>query len=70
MAPARTPQPVIDKLNGEIEKILSRDDIRASWVKQGAVPLVMTQAKFKIFMEDQIKTWAKVVKDNHIALIR
>jgi len=39
-------------------------------VKQGAVPLIMTQAKFKIFMEDQIKTWAKVVKDNHIALIR
>jgi tripartite-type tricarboxylate transporter receptor subunit TctC len=70
MAPARTPQPVIDKLNGEIEKILSRDDIRSSWVKQGAVPLIMTQAKFKIFMEDQIKTWAKVVKDNHIALIR
>jgi tripartite-type tricarboxylate transporter receptor subunit TctC len=70
MAPAGTPQPVIDRLNSEISKILAREDIRDSWRQQGAVPLVMTQAKFKTFIEGQIETWAKVVKDNHIALIR
>jgi tripartite-type tricarboxylate transporter receptor subunit TctC len=70
MAPAGTPQPVVDKLNGEISKILSRQGVRDSWGQQGAVPLIMTQAKFKTFMEGQIATWAKVVKDNHIALIQ
>jgi tripartite-type tricarboxylate transporter receptor subunit TctC len=70
MVPTGTPQPVIDKLNGEIAKILARQDIRDSWRQQGAVPLVMTQAAFKTFMQSQIETWAKVVKDNHIALIQ
>jgi tripartite-type tricarboxylate transporter receptor subunit TctC len=70
MAPAGTPQPIIDKLNAEMAKILARDDIRASWVQQGAAPMIMTQGKFKTFMEGQIETWAKVVKDNHIAMIQ
>jgi tripartite-type tricarboxylate transporter receptor subunit TctC len=70
MAPAATPQPIIDKLNSEISKILSRDDIHASWKKQGAVPLIMTQARFTEFMNGQVATWAKVIQDNHIALIK
>jgi tripartite-type tricarboxylate transporter receptor subunit TctC len=70
MAPAATPQPIIDKLNSEISKILSRDDIRAAWSKQGAVPLIMTQARFTEFMNGQVATWAKVIQDNHIALIK
>jgi tripartite-type tricarboxylate transporter receptor subunit TctC len=70
MAPAGTPQPVIDRLNSEIAKILAREDIRDSWRQQGAVPLVMTQAKFKTFMESQVTLWAKVIKDNHITPVR
>jgi tripartite-type tricarboxylate transporter receptor subunit TctC len=70
MAPAGTPQPIIDKLNSEISTILSRDDIQAAWHKQGAIPLIMTQARFKTFMDGQVATWAKVIQDNHIALIK
>ncbi|HZQ14592.1 MAG TPA: tripartite tricarboxylate transporter substrate binding protein [Pseudolabrys sp.] len=70
MAPVGTPRSVIDKLNDEISNILSRPDIRETWAKQGAVPLVMTQAKFRTFMDGQVDTWAKVIKDNHIALIQ
>ena len=36
MAPAGTPQPIVDKLNREITKIVSRPDIKAAWEKQGA----------------------------------
>ena len=70
MAPAGTPQPIVDRLNSEISKILSRDDIQAAWHKQGAMPLIMTQARFTTFMDGQVATWAKVIKDNHIALIK
>lgn len=70
MTPAATPQPIVDKLNSEISKILSRDDIQVAWAKQGAVPLIMTQASFTAFMNEQVATWAKVIKDNHIALIK
>jgi tripartite-type tricarboxylate transporter receptor subunit TctC len=69
MAPAGTPQPIVDRLNSEITKILSRPDIKAAWGAQGAIPLTMTQPEFKSFMEGEIAKWAKLIKDNHIALI-
>jgi len=70
MAPAGTPAPIVAKLNNEIAKILARPDIQAGWQKQGATPFIMTQASFKTFMDGQVATWAKVIKDNHIALIK
>jgi tripartite-type tricarboxylate transporter receptor subunit TctC len=69
MAPKATPQPVIDRLNGAITTILRRPDIKEAWEKQGATPLVMTQPEFSAFMQAEVVKWAKVVKDNHIALI-
>ena len=66
MAPAGTPQPIIDKLNVEITKIVSRPDIKAAWEKQGADPVTMTQPQFKAFMEAQIAKWADVIKANNI----
>jgi len=70
MAPAGTPQPIVEKLNSEISKILSRPDIQSGWTKQGAIPLIMSQARFKTFMDGQVATWAKVINDNHIPLIK
>ena len=69
MAPAGTPQPIIDKLNAEITKIVSRPDIKAAWEKQGAEPVTMTQPQFKAFMDAQIAKWADVIKANHIPAI-
>ena len=42
MAPAKTPQAVIDKLNAEIAKVINRPDVKEAWAKQGAVPMVMS----------------------------
>ena len=69
MAPADTPRPIVDKLNAEITKIVSRPDIKAAWEKQGADPVTMTQPQFKAFMEAQIAKWADVIKANNIKLI-
>src|SRR5665647_1087953 len=69
MAPAGTPQPVVDILNREISKILARPDIKASWGEQGAIPVTMTQPQFKTFMESEIAKWAKLIKANQIPLI-
>ena len=66
MAPAGTPQPIVDKLNAEITKIVSRPDIKAAWQKQGAEPVTMTQPQFKDFMDAQIAKWADVIKANDI----
>jgi len=66
MAPAGTPQPIVDLLNREITKILSRPDIKAAWGEQGAIPITMTQPEFKAFMESEIAKWAKIIKANNI----
>jgi tripartite-type tricarboxylate transporter receptor subunit TctC len=66
MAPAGTPQPIVEKLNAEITKIVLRPDIKAAWEKQGAEPVTMTQAQFKAFMDAQIAKWADVIKANDI----
>jgi len=70
MAPKGTPQPIIDKLNHTITQILARPDIKTSWEAQGATPMVMTQAEFAAFMQGEVDKWAKVIKANHIALIK
>jgi tripartite-type tricarboxylate transporter receptor subunit TctC len=66
MAPAGTPQPIVDKLSREISKILARADIKEAWAKTGATPIVMTQPEFKSFMDAQVAKWANVIKANNI----
>jgi tripartite-type tricarboxylate transporter receptor subunit TctC len=70
MAPAHTPQPIVDLLSRTITTILQRPDIRAAWEKQGATPLVMSQEEFQSFMAAEVVKWAKVINDNHIATIK
>jgi tripartite-type tricarboxylate transporter receptor subunit TctC len=69
MTPEGTPLPIVNLLHNTISGILSRPDIKQAWEKQGATPMVMTQPQFAAFMAAEIAKWAKVIKDNHIALI-
>ena len=62
MAPAGTPKPIVDKLNGEINKILTRPDIKQQWATQGADPMMMTPAEFDKYLRADIEKWAQVVK--------
>jgi tripartite-type tricarboxylate transporter receptor subunit TctC len=62
MAPANTPKPIVDKLNAEINKILTRADVKEAWAKQGAFGMVMTPAEFDKYLRADIEKWAKVVK--------
>ena len=62
MAPAKTPQAIIDKLNGEIQKLVQTPATRDTWAAQGASPMVMTQNTFTKYLNDDIAKWSKVVK--------
>jgi tripartite-type tricarboxylate transporter receptor subunit TctC len=63
MAPAGTPKAIVDRLNAEINKAISRAEVKATWDKQGAVPLAMSPAEFDAYLRKDIEKWAKVVKD-------
>jgi tripartite-type tricarboxylate transporter receptor subunit TctC len=62
MAPKGTPTAIVAKLNAEIGRIVSRQDVRDDWAKQGAVPMTMTPAEFTRHLEQDIVKWERVVK--------
>src|SRR5438067_2929087 len=62
MAPAGTPKAIVDKLNAEINKAITRVDVKEAWDKQGAVPLVMSPAEFEKYLRADIEKWAHVVQ--------
>ena len=62
MAPAGTPEPIVSKLNAEINKIVNSADVKATWSKQGAVPMSMSVPVFTKFVADDVAKWANIVK--------
>ena len=66
MAPRATPKAVVDKLNDAVSKIVGQSDVRQTWAKQGAVPLLMTPVVFDQYVRDDIAKWAGVIKAANI----
>ena len=67
MAPAHTPQPVVDRLASESAKALQSPDIQARWRTLGVdagseIPSVRTPAQFTAFVERERKLYADLVK--------
>ena len=62
MAPKGTPADVVDKLNAVVTAAVNKPEVKSAWEEQGAVPMTMTPAAFKTFLDADIVKWAKVVK--------
>jgi tripartite-type tricarboxylate transporter receptor subunit TctC len=62
MAPAGTPKPLVDLLNAEVVKIISRADLQKTWAEQGAVSMIMSPAEFDKYLRADIAKWAHVVE--------
>ena len=63
MAPAQTPQPVVDRLAAESSKALQSTDIQERWRTMGSgIPSVRTPAQFTAFVERERKLYAELVK--------
>ena len=63
LAPAGTPAPAINRLHGEISKIVQLQDIRDRWAALGAEPLHNTPEQFAAYLKADVVKWAKVVRD-------
>ena len=68
LAPAKTPQPIVDRLNQILVKALHTADVRERLSTQGAEAIGNTPAQFTDQMKRDIAKWAKVVKDADIKL--
>jgi tripartite-type tricarboxylate transporter receptor subunit TctC len=63
LAPARTPHDVIGRLHGEVAKAVRAPDLRERLLSEGAVPVGNTPEQFAAFIQNELKRWAKVIKD-------
>ena len=63
MAPAGTPQPIIDRLHQETVRILARADIRERFDVLGMASIGNTPAEFAAVIAAETPQWAKVIKD-------
>jgi tripartite-type tricarboxylate transporter receptor subunit TctC len=66
MAPAKTPRPVLEKLNAEVNKLLNSAEVKENWGKQGTSTMGMSIAQFDKFLRDDVQKWAKLVKETGI----
>ena len=61
-APARTPQPIIDRLASEIQAVLKEPAVVKRWEEIGAEGSPMTPAEVTRFIQAEIDKWTPVVK--------
>jgi tripartite-type tricarboxylate transporter receptor subunit TctC len=66
LAPAKTPPEIIKRMNEEINKALKSPEVAQKLQTQGIDVVGGTPDAARAFIERQIDTWAKVVKDNNI----
>jgi len=57
LAPAGTPDPILDRLHDSIDRILQSDDMKAFFLKEGALPVLKSRADFGKHLADEIKRW-------------
>ena len=65
-APAGTPKPVIDKLTGEIKKIMETAEFKSKAEAQGAYAVYMNPQELAEHTNKQLQYWGKFVKDAKI----
>ena len=64
LAPAGTPEAVVNQINRDINEALRTLELRQQFAKQGAVPLLMTPAEFAAQVKGDLAKWEKVVRDS------
>jgi tripartite-type tricarboxylate transporter receptor subunit TctC len=66
LAPARTPRPVLEKLNTAVTKILHSPELAKKFAALGMEPVGQDLAATDAYMKSEIAKWAKVVKAANI----
>lgn len=63
-APAGTPEPVIQRMNQAINKVLADADVQKTLSDQGSTPAGNTPEAFRALVDTEIKKWGDLVKSS------
>ena len=68
VAPAHMPKDRLQKINQELEHILSLPDVREKIAAQGAIPGGSSSSEFAAFVQSEIQKWGAVIRsaDVHV----
>ena len=66
LAPAKTPPPVITRLNTELVRILNAPEIQDKLMSEGGEVSPTTPAEATAFIRSEVAKWAKILKDANI----
>jgi tripartite-type tricarboxylate transporter receptor subunit TctC len=66
MVPAKTPRDVVNRISGDIAKIMKMPDVRERLAGMAAEPVGSTPEQFSVFLKAETAKWAKVIKDGNI----
>jgi tripartite-type tricarboxylate transporter receptor subunit TctC len=68
VAPAKTPRPIVDKLNREMSSILATQDAKDQIIKSGFLPIDSPSVDRLVqFVKSESERWGKVVRDAGLA---
>lgn len=62
MAPAATPQPIVDRLQAEVIRVLGDPEVKQKLVVQGLEARPGTAAEFGKFIDDETRKWGEVIR--------
>ena len=63
LAPAKTPRPVINRLNAEVTRVLAMPDVKETLFKRGIDTAPGTPEQFGAYIKSETTRWAKVIKN-------
>jgi tripartite-type tricarboxylate transporter receptor subunit TctC len=66
LAPAKTPKPIVDRIQREVHAVLQMPEIRAKYLKGGFEPVGNKPEDFAQQIKEDLARWNKVVKDANL----
>lgn len=66
--PANMPEPIVKKLNAELNKVLSSPDLAEQMASEAMTLMPMSPEQFTAYVKEDIARWAKVAKDRKIEI--
>lgn len=67
-APAGTPPEIVDKISGEVQRIMQDPAMQERLRKMGAKPIGSTPAEFAQFIAAEREKWAAVIREANISI--
>jgi len=68
LVPAKTPRPIVDKLNKEVIAVMKDPEVVKKFHDQGAEVVTSSPEEFGKFIQSEIAKWTKIIQDAKITV--